>query len=358
MRRLSIFVFIVFCTFATGLAQGSFGIDGLDFSREVIIELSQKHLSNQDTLSYDIKLIYDQQKKPQCYYTKLITPVCETGVCKLVAISVYWDFTGNYFGYQLPPDRILTKLDHEPFTAEDYQKLDHILRDKYWLLANYEIDELIVDSTKTLIDSEIDAYSGATAKFVSEKDNIEGALYTIYTLWKFVHDQDKINHFQNYTAGLFGRAELQLPDFLQSSRESYQKWALAALDTQKFNNQEYFEPLSEIVLNADQFVAYDALKLMDLSDHQLQKDLWEIYKEVDMSKKRDIINKISSVSLDISLLQEMITYLTQLESYPEARLLIILLESCKPLSEEVVQAIRKIGKYENERVQQEVLALL
>lgn len=350
-----LFILIICCSISVGFAQDWLISPENNAQYEENIALKEYKLSANDTLAYDIKLVFNKDDNPRFYYTKLVTPVCETGVCKLVAIKVYWDLTGGYLRYELPPDKILTKIDHQPFDEKDYEKLDKILLDSYWPLAEYEIDELIIDSTKTLIDIEIDAYSGATAKFVSKDDNIEGALYTIYTLWKFVHDEEKVSGLQDVTAELMDQNKLQLIDFLKSSNQNYQRWAVDILSSKDSVDEKYYQPLLNIILNADQFMAYDALQLLGLTDVHLQNELWEIYKKVNIFKKRDIIDKFSNVQLDLPLFRNMVLYLSRINSYPEARLLIQLIST--NLSDELVQTIRKINEYENERVGQEIKAL-
>jgi len=296
-----------------------------------------------DPLLHEIKLVFNEQGLPKFYYSDLITPVCETGECKLVAIKVCWDLTGSYLRYELPEDRILTKLEHEPFNAEDYDKLDKILQNKFWPLSDFDIDDLIVDSTKALVDSKIDAYSGATATFVSEEDNIKGALYTIYTLWKFVHDEALIQYLRRHSARLIDQNRLQLITLLQSNHAQYHRWAIDALESSNIEvDKAYTNVLLNLVHNADQFIAYDAIRLLDLSDIRVQKKLWVIYKEVPIEKKKDIAAGLGYEELNVDVIKDVVLYLKESAKVTERVMLITLLNKNKPLPENIEQTLNKI----------------
>ena len=356
MREICILIFINYFSITAGFSQGFSSLEKFPIEEEVTIDLSHFRLSAEDTFSYDVKLIYDWQSKPHSYYTQLVTPVCETGVCLLVAIAVYWDLSGNYMGYQLPPDKILTKLDHEPFSIEDYKKLDLILSDNYWSLASYDINDLIIDSTKTLVDSEIDAYSGATAKFVSEKDNIEGALYTIYTLWDFIHDKEKTDYLLAHTLNLMEEGKVDLISFLKSDNLNYQELAVNILKSGEKIDQSYLAPLLQIILKNDQYLAYEILQMID-ADPDIQLQLWDVYQQVNISKKRDILQKLAENESSEELLLQVCLYLSHLQHYPEARLLVKFLEEFQPLPAKVKQSIVS-NSFKSKNIEKAVASLL
>jgi hypothetical protein len=76
-----------------------------------------------DTLTYTLKLALDESGKPQYFFRNIFTPVCYTNECKPVHINFYWDLLGNYMRYDLPKNKVLTKVDHDEFKEEDYQKV-------------------------------------------------------------------------------------------------------------------------------------------------------------------------------------------------------------------------------------------
>ena len=160
-----------------------------------------------DTLDNEIHLAYEEGK-PAYYYSNVFTPVCETGECKPIYINFYWDLMGNYLRFDQPEGEILTKLDHEPFTEEDYQLLDEILRGgdpRYGQMVKHSSpsESAMKDSNQkekhnsesspapgaatiqTVFMSKmemVDGVSGATLPELRDKF-VPGALYTTYTCW-------------------------------------------------------------------------------------------------------------------------------------------------------------------------------
>lgn len=158
-----------------------------------------------DSMDNEVILV-TEAGKPVYYLSHIFTPVCNTGECLPVYITIYWDLAGNYTHFDFQDGAILTKLDHVPFTPQDYILLDEILKGpdpRY----NSPIDpqapspsaqsngagsqaspaaamQTKVFQTKYEM---VDGISGATlpqqvAKFVP------GALYTCYTLWGLSND--------------------------------------------------------------------------------------------------------------------------------------------------------------------------
>src|SRR5690606_34732908 len=122
---------------------------------------------------------------PVYFFRNIFTPVCLTGECKPVYINFYWDLLGNYTHYDMPEGEILTKMDHDEFSEDDYTKLQDILINSSSLLKDVEMEDLISTGTEHLADS-VDAKTGATLKSI-KKEIIEGAVYTCYTLWHIAY---------------------------------------------------------------------------------------------------------------------------------------------------------------------------
>ena len=302
--------------YSFGFGQDSFETSDLSFASEQIIFQSESDYSKTDTFSYDLNLAFDEEDKPKFYYIQMVTPVCETGHCYLVSVSIFWDLVGAYLGFSLPPDRILTKIDHEHFELADYEKLHGILSDLNWPLAEFGINELIVDSTKVLVDSEINAYSGATAPFVREQDNIRGALYTIYTLWEFVHSEHIVKKLQAYSFNLVENNGLRMIDFLSSDKVGDKVWALNNIDESIELNSQLRSSLLDIISGDDYFMAYSAIRAIKsghLDSDSLQIGLFSKYNQVNHGLKKMIIEKfmeapyLSSeiVTLSRSLLEQL-----------------------------------------------------
>lgn len=336
IKLIILIVGILVCSI--GFAQNSLEITDLTVASERAIDKTAFEYLKTGTFSYDLKIAFTENDKPKFYFTKLVTPVCESGVCYLVTIKIYWDLVGTYLGFELPLDRFLTKIDHEHFETADYEKLDRILDDPYWPLAEYAISELIVDSTKELVDSKIDAYTGATAPFVREQDNIPGALYTIYTLWEFVHNEDIVENLQDYTFSLIEDENVKLIDFLSSERKTYWKWAIEHLDSSHIDDNVNLLLLN-IIYDADHYLSFEVLKLINANTVSMQKQLWEIFKKVSIYKKRDIIDKLLEFKIKDQLLIEVINYFPKSNSPMERLLIKKLIDHNKPWPENVITSI-------------------
>ena len=115
------------------------------------------------------------------FYRHFTTAVCESRECYPVEITFYWDFAGNYLGFEVPGDKPLTKLNHKPFTDNEYDKLDAVLRDPYSKLKYYSYYDLVSNDAGA-DSSSVDATTGATLNEVSEIV-VKGAVYSFYRLW-------------------------------------------------------------------------------------------------------------------------------------------------------------------------------
>ena len=58
------------------------------------------------------------------------TPVCTNNKCKVVEVTMHWNAVGYDERLECPAGKPLTKKEHVPFTAEDYAKLDSILKNR------------------------------------------------------------------------------------------------------------------------------------------------------------------------------------------------------------------------------------
>ena len=135
-----------------------------------------------DTLEIELYTIYDSLGVPDKYMACVESPVCEIDKCYAIELQVYWDLIGRFYKYDTLPGQGLTKLDHVPFTTDDYTRLTRILSDPYSGLSRYSKEELIGD-TRT---SELDGITGATIEEI-RGSVINGAVYSCYTLWHIVH---------------------------------------------------------------------------------------------------------------------------------------------------------------------------
>ncbi len=153
-----------------------------------------------DTIPMPVFPMKDSLGLPDRYKANIVTPVCESDKCYIIEIDFYWDLIGRFVGYDTIAGQGLTKLDHVPFTHEDYAKLDQILSERNSVLANYTKEEL-VENTRV---SEIDGFTGATAQEIKESV-ISGGVYSCFTLWHIAHGA-VVDSLQKATKSMFSKA--------------------------------------------------------------------------------------------------------------------------------------------------------
>ena len=150
-----------------------------------------------DTISIAVFTVRDSMGLPEKYMANIVTPVCESDKCYIIEIDFYWDLIGRFLDYDTIPGQGLTKLDHVPFTIEDYEKLDEILGTRNSVLASYTKEEL-VENTRA---SEID---GFTAQEIKESV-ISGGVYSCFTLWHIAHGA-VVDSVKKATKSMFSEA--------------------------------------------------------------------------------------------------------------------------------------------------------
>jgi hypothetical protein len=114
-----------------------------------------------------------------------MTDVCTDKKCRVVEVTMYWNAVGCYERLECPPGKPLTKKEHVPFTAEDYAKLDSILKDRDSILARQSLAFLAKPVENDL---GIDALSGATPLTVQESV-VQDAAYTTWVMWRWANGE-------------------------------------------------------------------------------------------------------------------------------------------------------------------------
>ncbi|MBV6642498.1 MAG: hypothetical protein KI791_17400 [Cyclobacteriaceae bacterium] len=199
----------------TGLLGAIFGITMFVFTLTLIAatqasksepKLAFQYLT-EDSVLLDIYETYDHEGLLDGYGAHVTTPVCNTGLCYEAELDFYWDVLGNFRDFEILPDKPLTKLDHVPFEDSDYERLKAILLTKSPSFIHLRRDELVVTPFDT-DPQDVDAVGGATLKHI-EKDMVEGAIYTCYTLWHIangdINFQMQEHTIQNLEKDLLGK---------------------------------------------------------------------------------------------------------------------------------------------------------
>ena len=243
------------------------------------------------TISYgdSLYLVKTKENTPLHYFKNELTEVCFDNECRLLDIIVYWNITGRYLGFELPKGEFLSKYEHEPFIAAEYERLNELLDDPNLPLGNITFEKLI-----ELPESEedtVDGVSGATTPEVS-KMVVNGAAYTTYTLWNIVHGSTK-----DLVVSLTEKQlSTDLIDLILNSPDITDKvWALNRIDQNTDLNTKLTSSLLDIISDDDFFLAYsamNAIKSSHLYSDSLQMLLFSKYERVDHSIKKMIIEKL------------------------------------------------------------------
>jgi hypothetical protein len=295
------------------------------------------HEVETDSIRYQLFLVRDEKEKPERFVAEIFTPVCYSNKCYPVFIDFYWDLLGNFQRFDMPPGKTLTKLDHIPFDAADYQKMQDILANTSSLLKDYQAEDLVV-STESDLPYGVDAVTGATSKTIAN-EVISGAVYSCYTLWHLAHgdlaDLVKTHTENNYDDGL-------IISFLQSSNYHYQYWAIEkVLASKKWTEERFKAPLLNILRGSNVFVAEHVLETVPLKiweDSDQQEWLWETYQKVSYRLQLKILDKFRSINLDTSLHLPLIAQLDRSNMEQKKRLFLVL-EGQTNLSKEAQVAL-------------------
>lgn len=243
------------------------------------------------TISYgdSLYLVKTKENTPLHYFKNELTEVCFDNECRLLDIIVYWNITGRYLGFELPKGEFLSKYEHEPFVATEYERLNELLADPDLPLGNITFEKLIEAPENE--EESLDGVSGATTQEVS-KMVVKGAAYTTYTLWNIVHGTTK-----DLVVSLTEKQlSADLINLILNSQDITDKiWALNRIEQNTELNTKLTSSLLDIISDEDFFLAYsaiNAIKSSHLNSDRLQIALFSTYKQADHSIKKMIIEKL------------------------------------------------------------------
>lgn len=149
------------------------------------VELADPVLPTATVGAHRVVQFRDHNGFPAGYALRVTTPVCTDGKCKIVEVTMHWNAVGYYERLECPPGKPLTKKEHVPFTAEDYAKLDSILKNRDSILARHSLAFLAKPVENDL---GLDAISGATPLTVQESV-VHDAAYTSWALWHWANGE-------------------------------------------------------------------------------------------------------------------------------------------------------------------------
>ncbi len=258
-----------------------------------------------DSTVVTVHLLNDAAGVPFLYSAHLVTGVCTDGLCRPVDIHIYWDLLGQFQDYQMSPGHPITKFDHQPLTEDDHRKLRHLLADTSSLLRDYAVTDMI-DTTIKVQSGVLDAVTGATNPTFASV-TVEGAMYTVYTLWHFVNGTVR-QQIRKYTETRL--ADALIAAMLQSDRLDYQLFVYEHLTDVR---RRQFAPLIlSLIDNDDRYIphfAIDQLTPEILADSALQTRVVGYIETVAAPVQNSLLSKIKGLPLhpkSVQLLLKMI----------------------------------------------------
>ncbi len=195
------------------------------------------------TIEHQMQLLMNEDGLPLLYYADIQTPVCIDGLCKPVYVEMYWDLLGQYAGYGVYPDQLLTKYDHDLFEAKDHLTLHQLLLDQSSVLGRRKLTQLY-DTKTSRTESikfkgiEVDGISGATKKEI-KASIVEGGLYSCYKLWHLAYGE-ATEKMRSQLSTIY--SDTLANYFLSSRHKDYQFYAV-----KKLKPTDFLEKIAYIV---------------------------------------------------------------------------------------------------------------
>ncbi|RTE55243.1 hypothetical protein EHW67_01370 [Arenibacter aquaticus] len=247
----------------------------------------------EDSIS-DTAILYKVSSKegfPIYFYRELFTPVCFDNKCRPLTIRLYWNVTGRYLGFELPEGEFLSKTDHDPFTTEEYEKLNGILANESTPLASIDYNQLTVDANSHGLD-DIDGIASATPQNLAPYV-INGAAYTTYKLWHEINGPMK-RKVQDLTIDDLSPALVL--KILKSPVLVDKIWALERIDGYVEFTTELKEQVFELMKDDNYIIvekALNAINVNELDSDNVQQRLMETLVHENYNIQIRVIEKIA-----------------------------------------------------------------
>lgn len=316
---------IVFASMFMILVGGSSGVIS-DTGRKY------KNIKYQNELTLDFpvakilhKVIYDDIEKrdvtlyqyisdkgfPVYYSRNVNTGVCYDNQCKLLNITLYWNPTGRYLGFELPGDEFLSKDDHLPFTEEEYIRLNSLLSNPNLPLGQFTYNQIAAKNKAALY--KVDGVSGATSKDVLEYV-IKGSAYTTFTIYELVYGDTK-SEVESWTD------EVMNDDFLDNilTTSPYQDklWVIELIHGRLSNFPKSKETVLDFMDLEDYSLAEKCLNSLvpkDLIEDDFQNRLIAKFQSFDFGMRNRTIQQMKDAPrISPAVVEELNTYLSKME---------------------------------------------
>ena len=348
MNKICPFFLVVISLFSQTCFAKERNISGIEKQINIAPpKIREFKITENDTLTYTLKLALDDSGRPQYFFRNIFTPVCYTNECKPVYINFYWDLLGNYLRYDLPEGKILTKIDHDEFKPEDYEKLGEILSRPNSIFADLKMEDLMTKGTDSLT-NDVDAKTGATLKTI-KNEVIDGAVYTCFTLWHIAYGKQVVDKMKTISESYLNNEMLH--NFLSNSNYHYQYWAMEkVIDKNGSVKEEYEKDIEQIIKGKNLFTARTALQKTGndfFSGESKQIWLWEAYQSASYPMQIAILKKLENISLGKTMTENLAKTLTE-SNAEQFKLKLGVLQKQKELPEQTLMILANNLNSDNE----------
>ncbi len=238
--------------------------------------------------SDSLYLLRSGENIPLRYFKRIHTGVCFDNKCRELDMVLYWNITGRYLGFELPEGEFLSKSEHKPFSAEEYDRLNELLADSSLPFGDISFNSLMDRASSESV--LVDGVSGATSAEM-EKIVVPGAAYTTYTLWNIVYGPA----FDRVIQLTEERLTPELTDLILHSPDiSDRDWALQRIDQSEALDKEISSTLLEMIVGEEFYLSYravNAIGSIHLESDSFQSALFSGYGEANFGIQRMIIGK-------------------------------------------------------------------
>lgn len=290
MNKFAVFILllVILVSSSSGVISDGREFKNIKYQNELTLDFPIAKINN--------KVIYDQIEKKQVklyqyisekgfpvYYSRNVhTGVCYDNQCKLLNITLYWNPTGRYLGFELPENEFLSKDDHLPFTDEEYIRLNKLLSDPNLPLGDFTYNQIAAKNKAALFN--VDGVSGATSKDVLEYV-IKGSAYTTYTIYELVYG-DTQSEVEAWTEAALDDGYLK--DILTQSPYQDKLWAIDLVQGKLSDFPESRDIILDLMGSSDFGLAVKCLNSLvpaDLIEQEVQIKLIDKFRSFDFGMK-------------------------------------------------------------------------
>ncbi len=292
----------------------------------------------------DIKLVYNAVGNPLFYTSHLETDVCSDGLCKPISITIHWNLLGQFHTYQTDEKHQLTKFDHIELTAEDHKRLHSILSDTTSILRDYKVEDMI-DAKSSVYSLKLDAVTGATSK-TFDGATVEGALYTVYTLWHFINGdvrKEILKHTQSLLTDTF------VLHMMNSNNRDYVSFIFENMSDLQL--RKFLRETIKLVSNGDDYIPHFALaQLTDkaLGDYYNQHLLLSYFPNTASSVQNTLLERFKYIKLDSESLELLINSIQRLNDEQIGKAFTIINKNKVAFNQKLIGKLKSLSKDNNQ----------